>query len=87
MNCKTTTAILTFVLGAFVLLDIIFAWRAINRSREFRTLQVQAFQNNAYRMQVESLANDVAVFNQKNPNPDLTKLLQAISKPPAAPAK
>ncbi|HEU6447843.1 MAG TPA: hypothetical protein VFV23_05350 [Verrucomicrobiae bacterium] len=84
MNCKTTNAILIFVLGAFVLLDIVFAIRTINNSRSFRALQVQAFQNNAYRLQVESLANDVMIYNQKNPNPELTKLLQSISKPPAA---
>lgn len=87
MNCKTTNGILTFVLGAFVLLDILFAIRTINCSRSLRTLQVQGFQNNAYRLQVESLANDVAAFNQKNPNPELTKLLQGISRPAPAPVK
>ena len=84
MNCKTTNLILSLVFGGFVLLDALFAIITINRSREFRALQVKAFQSNAYHVQVDALANDVAAYNQKNPSPELTKLLQSIQPKPAA---
>ena len=34
-------------------------------------------------MRVQSLANDVQAYNQKNPNPDLTRILQSVQAKPA----
>ena len=34
--------------------------------------------------QAQALAGDVAVYNQKNPSPELTKLLQSLQAKPAA---
>jgi hypothetical protein len=84
MKCDTTNAILTFVLGVLAVAGVIFALQTIFLTREFRQLSVQAtFANNSI-LQAQSLAADVAAFNQKNPSPELTRILQAVQAKPAA---
>jgi hypothetical protein len=68
---------LTFVLGAFVVLGVIFALQTIFRTREFRSLQIQMASINANYMRLQALAGDVNAYNQKTPNADLTRILQA----------
>jgi hypothetical protein len=76
MKCDTKNSVLTFVLGAFVVLGVVFAVQTINRTREFRTLQVQAAVDNSNLMRLQSLGADVYAYNQKNPTPELTRILQ-----------
>jgi hypothetical protein len=84
MKCDTTNAILTIVLGALAVLGVFFALRTIVLTHEFRQMSVQAtFANNSI-LQAQQLAADVAAFNQKNPSPELTKILQAVQAKPAA---
>ena len=84
MKCDTTNAILTFVLGVLAVAGVIFALQTIFLTREFRQLTVQAtFANNSI-LQAQSLAADVAAYNQKNPSPELTKVLQTVQAKPAA---
>jgi hypothetical protein len=78
MKCETTNAILTFVLCALAVLGVIFALQTFNRTREFRFLQARAVQAQTGLMQIQQLqgiANDALAFNQKNPNPELTRIL------------
>ena len=77
MKCETMNSVLTFVLGAFVVLGVIFALQTIFRTREFRSLQIQMASINANYMRLQALAGDVNAYNQKNPNADLTRILQA----------
>jgi hypothetical protein len=70
-------SVLTFVLGAFVVLGVIFALQTIFRTREFRSLQIQMTNINANYMRLQGLAADVNAFNQKTPNAELTRILQA----------
>jgi len=77
MKCETMNSVLTFVLGAFVVLSVIFALQTIFRTREFRSLQIQATMDNANLMRLQALANDVYAYNQKAQNPELTRILQA----------
>jgi hypothetical protein len=77
MKCDTTNAILTFVLGMLAVAGVIFALQTIFLTREFRSLTVQATVANSGLLQAQSLANDVAAYNQKNPSPELTKILQS----------
>ena len=77
MKCETMNSVLTFVLGAFVVLGVIFALQTIFRTREFRTLQIQATMDNANLMRLQALANDVFAYNQKAQSPELTRILQA----------
>ncbi len=88
MKCDTSNTVLTFVLGVLAIAGVIFALQTIFLTREFRSLTVQATVANTSLMQVQALANDVAAYNQKTPNAELTKLLTAAQTPPApAPAK
>ena len=77
MKCETMNSVLTFVLGAFVVLGVILALQTINRTREIRSLQIQASNINANYMRLQALANDVIAYNQKTPSADLTHILQA----------
>jgi hypothetical protein len=77
MKCETMNSVLTFVLGAFVVLSVIFALQTIFRTREIRSLQIQAANINANYMRLQALANDVNAYNQRTPNAELTRILQA----------
>jgi hypothetical protein len=78
MNNGLLNSALTFVLGVFVVLGVVFALQTINRTRETRTLQIQAAAiNNSY-MRLQALAVDVNAYNQRNPTPELTRILQSI---------
>jgi hypothetical protein len=78
MKCDSTNCILTFVLGVLAVAGVIFALQTIFLTREFRSLTVQATVANNGLLQAQSLANDVAAYNQKNPSPELTKIIQSV---------
>jgi hypothetical protein len=79
MKCDTLNTVLTFVLGAFVVLGVIFALQTIFRTRSIRTLQSNVTTINAYYMRLQVLANEVNAYNQsqKTPSAELTRILQA----------
>ena len=77
MKCETMNSVLTFVLGAFVVLGVILALQTIFRTREIRSLQIQAANINANYMRLQALANDVNAYNQKTPSPELKHILDA----------
>ena len=83
MKCETTDTVLKFVLAVLVILAVVFALQTIFRTRELRSLTQQATmdQNNLMRMQ--TLYNDALAYSQKNPSPDLTRILQAVQAKPA----
>ena len=83
MKCETTNTILTYVLGVLVLLGVIFALQTIFRTREYRSLTLQATQANNAFLRVQSLANDAVAYNQKNQSPELTRILQPAQTKPA----
>jgi hypothetical protein len=70
-------SVLTFVLGAFVVLGVILALQTIFRTREIRSLQIQMTNINANYMRLQALANDVNAYYQKTPNAELARILQA----------
>ena len=81
-NDNITTA-LNLVLAVLAILGVVFALQTIFRTRQFRSLQIQATQANAYRMAVESLANDTLAYSQKNPNADILRIMQPAQTKPA----
>jgi hypothetical protein len=83
MKCETTNTVLTYVLGALALLGVIFALQTIFHTREYSTLTMQVGQANNALTRVQSLANDTLAFNQRYPNPELTRILQAVQAKPA----
>ena len=78
MKCETTDAILKFVLTALVILAVMFALQTIFRTRELRTLTLQATMDNNNMLRIQSLYNDSLAYNQKNPSPDLIRILQTV---------
>jgi hypothetical protein len=81
-NDNITTA-LNLALAVLIILGVVFALQTIFRTRALRTLQIQATQANAYRMAVESLAQDAFAFYQKNPNTELQRILPPVQAKPA----
>ena len=81
-NDNITTA-LNLVLAVLAILGVIFALQTIFRTRELRSLQMQATQANGYRMAVESLANDAFAYSKQNPNSDILRILQPAQAKPA----
>ncbi len=83
MKCETTNTVLTYILGVLALLGVIFALQTIFRTREYRSMTVQAAQANNALMRVQSLANDAQAYNQKNPSQELARILQSAQAKPA----
>ncbi len=85
MKSDTTTTVLNFVLAALVMLGVVFALLAMNRTREFRQLSVNATLANNALMRAQGLANDTSAYNVSAKSPELSRILQAIQpKQPAA---
>lgn len=81
-----THCVLRFVLAALVILAVVFALQTIFRTRELRSLSVQATMANNNLLRIQSLYNDTLAYSQKNPSPDLTHMLQELQVKPAAAA-
>jgi hypothetical protein len=82
MKCDTTNAVLTFVLGVLAVATVICAARSVILTREFRSLSMQVSADNNSILEMRALVNDVGLYNQKSPNPELTKLLQVLQVKP-----
>jgi hypothetical protein len=76
--------IMTLVLGVLALVSVILAVRTVVFTRDLRTLSTQAALANNSMLQARSLANDVGLYNQKSPSPELTRILAAVQGKPAA---
>ena len=83
MKNDNITTFLNLVLSVLAILGVIFALQTIFRTRELRSLQMQATQANAYSMAVQALANDTLAYSQKNPNADILRILQPAQSKPA----
>jgi hypothetical protein len=76
-NDNLTTA-LNLVLAGLAILGVFFALQTTFRTRALRTIQIeanQATQANAYRVAVESLAQDAYAYSLKNPNAEIQRIL------------
>jgi hypothetical protein len=82
MKCETTNAVLTFVLGVLTVAGVIFAMRTSIQTHELRKINNQEAVERIYLMQAQALVNDVIAYNQKNPSPELARLLQSIQVKP-----
>jgi len=86
MKCETMNSVLTFVLGTFVVLGVLFAVRAISGQRDFRALQFGAAQSQTglnQLMQLNSLVNDTREYGKLHPSPEITRMLDALQAKPA----
>ncbi|MDE3066666.1 MAG: hypothetical protein KGJ60_03855 [Verrucomicrobiota bacterium] len=80
MKCETTNMVLTFVLGALVVLGVVFALQTVFRSRELRTLQTQTLvcQGNLNRLNL--LLNEALQYGKTHP--DINPVLQPFESKP-----
>ena len=83
MKCETTDTVLKFALVALVVLAVIFALQTIFRTRELRSLTQQAGMDKNNLQLMQSVYNDTLAYTQKNPSPELTRILQAVQAKPA----
>jgi hypothetical protein len=79
MKCETTNTVLTFILGALVLLGVIFALKAINQTRELRLLASQAMIANTGLIREQAFFNDCLDYSKTHP--DINRILQPVTKP------
>jgi hypothetical protein len=83
MKCETTSTVLKFALAALIILAMFFALQTISRTHELRSLTQQATGILRAQSFYNSLYNDTLAYSQKNPSPDLTRILQAAQAKPA----
>ena len=76
MKCETTNTVLTFILGALVLLGVIFALKTINQTRELRSLANQA---RTELIREQAFFNDCLEYSKTHP--DINRILQPVTKP------
>ena len=74
MKCETTNTVLTFILGALVLLGVIFAVKTINQTRELRSLASRATEL----IREQAFLNDC--FDYSKTHPDINRILQPAPK-------
>jgi hypothetical protein len=78
MKCETANTVLTFILGALVLLGVIFALKTINHTRELRSVANQA----AELIREQAFFNNC--FEYGKTHPDINRILQPLVAKPAA---
>ena len=79
MKCETTNTVLTFILGALVLLGVIFALKTINQTRELRSLASQAVNANRGLNSQQPFFNDCLEYSRTHP--DINRIFQPATKP------
>ena len=75
MKSDTTTTVLNFLLVLLAVAGVFCAILTFKRTREFRTLNLQASVDKDILVRVQSLGNEVNAYNQKKPDPALTQIL------------
>jgi len=85
MKNDLTTTFLNLVLAVLVILGVIFALLAMNRTHKLRALQFKAQVAQINFMRAQALANDATSFNATAKSPELAQILQNARTPqPAA---
>jgi hypothetical protein len=91
MKNDTTTTVMNFVLAALVILGVVFALLAMNRTRELRQmqtgLQIQMQRVQSGSIKVQALLNDVITYNTTAKSPELAQIIQAAQTPQQPAAK
>jgi hypothetical protein len=76
MKCETTNTVLTLVLAALVLAGVLFALQTIFRTRELRTISMQANMANSTLLQEQALFNDCMEYSKTHPA--ITPILESV---------
>jgi hypothetical protein len=78
MKSDLTTTVLNFVLAALVILGVVFAILAMQRTSQLRGVTPVAMQVNSRMMMVQSLLADVNNYNAQAKSPEITRLQQTL---------
>jgi hypothetical protein len=81
MKSDTTTMVLNFVLVVLAVFGVVFAIMTFMRTHDLRQLNADATKDNSVLMRMQNLVAQVQAYDQKNPDPKLTAIIQSISKP------
>ena len=81
MKYETTNTVLTFILGALVLLGVIFALKTINHTHELRSLTSQAVNANKGLISQQAFFNDCIEYSKTHP--DINRILQPFEAKPS----
>jgi hypothetical protein len=84
MKTDLTNWILTLVLSMLAVAGAVLVVRTVMQTHELREIGTQAAGQNSFITQSQGLLGDVVAYNQKNPSPELTKMLQSLQARPAA---
>jgi hypothetical protein len=76
MKCNTTNTVLTLILAVLVLGGVLFALQTIVRTRELRSISLQANMANSTLMQEQALFNDCLEYSKTHPA--ITPILESV---------
>jgi hypothetical protein len=76
MKCETTNTVLTLILAVLVLGGVLFALQTIFRTRELRSISLQANMANSTLMQEQALFNDCLEYSKTHPA--ITPILDSV---------
>jgi hypothetical protein len=76
MKCETTNTVLTLILAVLVLGGVLFALQTIFRTRELRSISLQANMANSTLMQEQALFNDCLEYSKTHPA--ITPILESV---------
>ena len=83
MKSDTTTMVLNLALVLLAICGVIFAYSTFTRTRELRMLNAQAQADNTVLVRMQNIVNEVAAYDQRYPDKQLTAILQSIQTKPA----
>lgn len=84
MKSETLNGILTFVLGALVVVGVVLALRLVFVTRDTRTLQDMTMLSKLNIARAQEVFGEAQAYNQKYPSAELTRILQSVQKPKSA---
>jgi hypothetical protein len=82
MKSETFNSILTYVLGALVVLGVVFALRTVFHTRELRALQAQMLNCQVNINRLNLTLNEAVQYGKTHP--DIEHILQPFELKPAA---
>lgn len=83
MKSDTLNAVLTFILGVLVVAGVVLALRLVFVTKQTRQLGQTATYSKFKIAQAEGVFREAAAYGQKNPSPELNRILQMVEKPKA----
>jgi hypothetical protein len=81
MKSDPMVTVMNFVLGVLIILGLLFTYLTLTRTRELRSMTLNATAANNNLIRINSLVNDVINYNAQAKSPELTRIVQSIQQP------